>query len=86
MFECAYLRKNGKKCNKKVEEGQIACSRHGGSKNDQSGGFLFEMIYPMGASVGAATFALYKLNNIVSTWYIDKYSIKKNKKKNKLIY
>ena len=78
-MECAHLNRNGKKCGKKISETQVLCSKHGGKKKGQKGGFIYELIYPMGASVGAATFALYKLNNIVSDWYLNK---KKNKKIN----
>ena len=48
------------------------------NKKNQKGGFLYEMIYPLGASVGAATYTLFKLNNIVGDWYINR-----NKKNNK---
>lgn len=77
MPGCPYLTSKGKKCGKKVEKNEIVCKKHGGKKDkNQSGGFMTELVYPMGVSVSAATYMLYKINNIVSDWYI-----KKNKKK-----
>lgn len=81
MGECSYLKKNGKKCSKKISKNEVCCSYHGGKSKEQSGGFLYEILYPMGASVGAATFALYKINNIVTNWYMDKNEKKLKKKK-----
>ncbi len=78
MHECPYLRKNGKKCRNKLSDSEVLCSKHGGKGKNQKGGFLYELIYPMGASVGMATLALYKINNLVSDWYIDRR--KKNNK------
>lgn len=78
MLECPYLRKNGEKCKNKLSENEVLCSKHGGKCKNQKGGFIYELVYPMGASVGAATFALYKINNLVSDWYLEK---RKNKKK-----
>ncbi len=81
MCDCGYLKKDGNKCGNKVEKGEVLCKKHGGrSKKSQSGGFVFELLYPAGASVGAATYTLYKLNNIVSDWYMNKHY---NKRKNK---
>ena len=78
MSECPYLSKNGKKCNKKLKKDEIICQKHNHVKN-QSGGFIYELIYPAGASVSAATFALYKLNNLVNQWYWNKRDNKKSK-------
>lgn len=78
MPECPYLLKNGKKCSNKLKKNQIVCNKHGGNCKNQKGGFLTGLIYPMGVSVGVATFALFKINNIVGDWYVEK---KKNKKR-----
>lgn len=76
------LKKNGKKCDNHLLSGQVICNKHH-SKN-QSGGFLYELIYPLGASVGMATYTLYKVNNIVGDWYMDRHN-KKNKKSKKIL-
>ena len=81
MSECPYLTKSGKKCGKNVKKNEITCCKHGGKCKNQNGGFLYELVYPMGASVGVATYTLFKLNSIVSRWYIDKN--KKDIKKKK---
>ena len=79
MTNCLYLKKSGKICGKKLCGGDgVICSSH---NKKQKGGF-YELIYPLGASVGTATFALYKMNNLVSTWYHGRSS--NNKKRNKL--
>lgn len=81
MTDCPYLKSDGKKCGRKVSKDEILCSNHGGRKGKgQNGGFLFEMVYPMGVSVGVATYTLYKLNNIVGEWYMDKNGRKKLRK------
>ena len=71
MKECPYLLKNGKKCCNKLSNNQIICNKH--NNKEQKGGFIYEMIYPMGASVGAATFGLYRMNNMINTWYHSKH-------------
>jgi hypothetical protein len=68
MTNCSYINKNGNMCG-----GHI-------NKKTQKGGFIYELIYPLGASVGAATYTLYKLNNIVGDWYMNRNKNKKNKK------
>jgi hypothetical protein len=73
---CSYINKNGKQCGGTITDNGIICNKH--TKKNQKGGFLYEMIYPLGASVGAATYTLFKLNNIVGDWYINR-----NKKNNK---
>ena len=73
MTECPYLTKSGKKCGKKVGKNEVACEKHGGKGKNQKGGFIYDLVYPMGASVGAATYVLYKLNSIASRWYLDKH-------------
>ncbi len=78
MANCPYLKKNGEMCGKKICSDNIICSSH---NKRQKGGF-YELVYPLGASVGTATFALYKMNNIISEWYHGRsYNNKKNKKK-----
>jgi len=77
MKECPYLHKNGKKCNNKLSGNQIICNKH---NKEQKGGFIYEMIYPMGASVGAATFGLYRMNNMINTWYHSKHSTNNGKR------
>jgi hypothetical protein len=77
MTNCPYLKKNGKMCGKKLcHEDEIICPSH---HKNQKGGF-YELIYPLGASVGTATFALYKMNNLVSTWYHGRSGNNKKKK------
>ena len=73
MKECPYLLKNGKKCCNQLSKNQIVCNKHLTNKNQQ-GGFIYELIYPLGASVGAATFGLYRMNNMVNTWYHSKHN------------
>ena len=78
MTNCIHLKKNGKMCGKKLCGGDgMTCSSH---HKKQKGGF-YELVYPLGASVGTATFALYKMNNIISEWYHGRSYNKKNKKK-----
>ena len=79
MTNCIYLKRSGKKCGKKLCDGDgLICSSH---NKKQKGGF-YELVYPLGASVGTATFALYKMNNIISEWYHSRsQNIKNNKKK-----
>jgi hypothetical protein len=75
MANCPYLKKNGKMCGKKLCSDDIMCASH----NKQKGGF-YELVYPLGASIGTATFALYKMNNIISEWYHGRsYNNKKKK-------
>jgi len=77
MTDCPYLKKNGKKCGKKLcHKDEIICPSH---HKKQKGGF-YELIYPLGASVGTATFALYKMNNLVSEWYHGRSGNNKKKK------
>lgn len=71
MKECPYLHKNGKKCSNKLIGGAVICDKH--NKN-QKGGFIYELVYPLGASVGAATFGLYRMNNMINTWYHSKHN------------
>lgn len=79
MTNCIHLKKNGKMCGKKLSGGDgLVCSSH---HKKQKGGF-YELVYPLGASVGTATFALYKMNNIISDWYHGRsINNKKNRKK-----
>ncbi len=79
MTQCPYLMKGGKKCCNKVNKDQVICDKHKGKYKNQSGGFLYEMVYPMGVSVTAATYALFKLNTVVSRWYNDKHPNKKRR-------
>ena len=78
MTNCLYLKKSGKMCGKKLCSDEIICSMH---NKKQKGGF-YELVYPLGASVGTATFALYKMNNLISEWYYRRSN--NNKKKSKL--
>lgn len=82
MKECPYLHKNGKKCNNQLTKNQVICDKH--TNKNQKGGFVYELIYPLGASVGAATFGLYRMNNMVNTWYHSKHNTtnKSNGRKN----
>jgi len=73
MTCCSYLKKTGKLCGKKLCGGSVICDSH---FKIQKGGF-YELIYPLGASVGSATFALYKMNNIISEWYYSRDNKKK---------
>ena len=78
MTNCIHLKKNGKMCGKKLcggGDGMVCSSHH----KKQKGGF-YELVYPLGASVGTATFALYKMNNIISEWYHGRYENNKKKK------
>jgi hypothetical protein len=77
MANCPYLKKNGEMCGKKICSNQIICSSH--NRRKQKGGF-YELVYPLGASVGTATFALYKMNNIISEWYHGRSGNNKKKK------
>lgn len=78
MTNCIHLKKNGKLCGKKLScKDHMICPSH--NKN-QTGGF-YELVYPLGASIGTATFALYKMNNLISEWYHGRSFNKKNKKK-----
>jgi hypothetical protein len=77
MANCPYLKKNGEMCGKKICRNQIICSSH--NRKKQKGGF-YELVYPLGASVGTATFALYKMNNIISEWYHGRSGNNKKKK------
>jgi hypothetical protein len=78
MTNCIHLKKNGKMCGKKLCGGDgMTCSSH---HKKQKGGF-YELVYPLGASVGTATFALYKMNNIISEWYHGRSYNRNNKKK-----
>lgn len=81
MTNCIHLKKNGKMCGKKLCGGDgLICSSH---HKKQKGGF-YELVYPLGASVGTATFALYKMNNIISEWYHGRTG--NNKKRNNLYF
>ena len=78
MTNCIHLKKNGKMCGKKLcggGDGMVCSSHH----KKQKGGF-YELVYPLGASVGTATFALYKMNNIISEWYHGRSENNKKKK------
>jgi hypothetical protein len=78
MPNCIHLKKNGKLCGKKLSgKDEITCASH---YKKQKGGF-YELVYPLGASVGTATFALYKMNNLISEWYHGRTFNKKAKKK-----
>jgi hypothetical protein len=79
MPNCIHLKKNGKLCGKKLSgKDEITCASH---YKKQKGGF-YELVYPLGASVGTATFALYKMNNLISEWYHGRtINSKKNKKR-----
>ena len=78
MANCSYINKNGKMCGGNINGNGFVCNKH--NKKPQKGGFIYELIYPLGASVGAATYTLYKLNNIVGDWYMNRNKNKKNKK------
>jgi hypothetical protein len=81
MNNCSYINKNGKMCGGHIHENSFVCNKH--KKKTQKGGFIYELIYPLGASVGAATYTLFKLNNIVGDWYMkrNKNKLNKNNKK-----
>ena len=81
MTNCSYINKNGKMCGGHIHGNGFVCNKH--NKKTQKGGFIYELIYPLGASVGAATYTLYKLNNIVGDWYMNRNKNKMNKNNKK---
>ena len=79
MSKCSYILDSGKECRKKTHSNLKLCQMH---QMEQKGGYLSEIIFPMGKSLGYLTFSLFRLNEMFQG-KMDKKIIKKNKNKNK---
>ena len=74
MGKCCYIMDNEMRCNKKTSEDDLLCLKH---RDDQKGGGLMSLVYPLGSAVGAMTFSLIRINNMFGDYVLNK----KNKTK-----
>ena len=79
MGKCSYILETGKECKNKTYSNLHLCQHH--QINQQQGGGLTELIYPMGKSIGFLTFSLFRLNEMFQS-RIDRKKGKYNKKAN----